>query len=493
MQSAEDTDLTHQGLRHMAVVAVVFAAVGALTYVVPKTERVQPWIAGEGVPIVRMYQDGAEALPSFAEAASQGTAAADLSAQIAENLGEAPPSLVTDTHGPAGALLSIAPAEYEGVTQLIEHPEALATFFASLTRTAQRETKAITRVAHYGDSAVAADAITSTARRRLQGRFGDAGHGFILISRGDMHYNHRDVVQRGSSGWEVRSIVRAELKPGYYGYGGVQARGIGGEHAYFSTVDEGELGRSVSRFELYYQRFRGGGPIEIKVDGKKHVTLQTRADVTEDAFEVIEVPDGTHSLSLRAMGSEVRLYGLVLERATPGVVYDSLGLVGARADRLLNAKPEHMHAQIAHRDPDLLVLGFGGNESANDWLNPEQYERELLQVVRFMRAAQPEMACMLFGPLDQAERDARGRIVTIEILPKIIAAQRKVAQQEGCAFYDAFSAMGGDGTMAAWQKTRPRLGTSDLRHATPAGYEVVGNLYYKALLKAFAEYLAGRR
>jgi hypothetical protein len=28
-----------------------------------------------------------------------------------------------------------------------------------------------------------------------------------------------------------------------------------------------------------------------------------------------------------------------------------------------------------------------------------------------------------------------------------------------------------------------------LRHATPEGYELVGNLYYKALLKAFAAHL----
>ena len=42
----------------------------------------------------------------------------------------------------------------------------------------------------------------------------------------------------------------------------------------------------------------------------------------------------------------------------------------------------------------------------------------------------------------------------------------------------------------SWLKSRPRLSTSDLRHATPAGYELIGNLYYRAMLKAFAGYLA---
>ena len=30
---------------------------------------------------------------------------------------------------------------------------------------------------------------------------------------------------------------------------------------------------------------------------------------------------------------------------------------------------------------------------------------------------------------------------------------------------------------------------ADFRHATPAGYEVIGNLFYKALLAGFAEHL----
>ena len=99
---------------------------------------------------------------------------------------------------------------------------------------------------------------------------------------------------------------------------------------------------------------------------------------------------------------------------------------------------------------------------------------------------------MLFAPLDQAERDARGRVRTLSTVPKITEAQRRVAAKKGCAFFDTFSAMGGEGAMAEWLRVRPRLATSDLRHATPAGYDLIANLYYKAMLKAFADYLNGR-
>jgi lysophospholipase L1-like esterase len=171
------------------------------------------------------------------------------------------------------------------------------------------------------------------------------------------------------------------------------------------------------------------------------------------------------------------------------VIYDSLGIVGAVAERLLGAEATHIAGQIAHRDPDLLVLAFGGNESANKYLNIDEYEKDQTRVVRHMRSGKPSVPCLLFAPLDQGERDTRGRVVTVPVLPKIVEAQRRVARREGCAFFDAFSAMGGEGSIAAWLKARPRLSTSDMRHATPAGYEVIGDLYYKALLEAFARYL----
>jgi len=503
---AQETALS---LRRLATVALGFCLCAALSYALPGSQRLRPWVPGEGMPVVRMFEDGAESLPEFAEAGAQSNQSASqladqLGERIAQNLGGGDDGVGHDgrdgeeAHGGqerdagkgdrAGTRARIDPGEYAGIAQHIEHPEALRAFFKQLAAVARREPSAIARVAHYGDSAVAADAVTSTARRRLQQRFGDAGHGFVLAS-GPMHYLHRDVVQHASDGWEVNSIVQLGLSPGLYGYGGVQAHGGAGERAYFATVKDGEIGTAVSSFELFYQRCRGCGALDVRLDGTRQALLKTRSDHSEDAFYKLDVPDGPHSLALKAIGSPSRLYGVALERDGPGVVYDSLGIVGAVAQRLLGADPDHIAAQIAHRDPDMLVLAFGGNESANDWLNLEDYEHDLTRVVQQMRRGKPSMSCMLFGPLDQGERDKRGRVVTVKVLPKIVAVQRRVSAQQGCAFFDSFAAMGGEGAMGEWTKVHPRLATSDLRHATPAGYEVIGNMYYKALLEGFAAFL----
>lgn len=323
----------------------------------------------------------------------------------------------------------------------------------------------------------------------MQGRFGDAGHGFVLIAPGDMHYYHMDIAHRASDDWELFQIVLVSLGKDWYGYGGVQFRGATRPWARFATADEGEIGTRVSRFEIFYQRYPGGGDLQVWVDGKRQDNVDTRGEKKEDAWAAFEEPDGPHALYIRAGGrGPVRLYGVAMERDVAGVVYDALGIVGGRAERLLSADQEHMRRQIGHRAPNLLILAFGGNE-ADKWLNVPSYEDKLKQVVRHMQVEGQPIACLLFAPLDQGERDDRGNVRTIRTLPEIVEAQRRVARSEHCAFFDTYSAMGGKGSMWRWYGNRPRLATSDFRHASDAGYEVIGNMFYKAMLKGFADYL----
>ncbi len=383
--------------------------------------------------------------------------------------------------------LRIAPSEYDGVEVEIENPGALRPFFDRLKRTGQGH-RELTRVAHYGDSSIATDLITHTVRRRLQTRFGDGGHGFVLVHRGSMPYGHRDIQHR-SSGWELRQLVASQDRLGLYGYGGVAFLALEGAQLTVGSDVDAPVGKRVSLFQVYYRRDGRGGKLAYWVDGGEKQVLDTRGE-TGDAVHSIAVEDGDHSLRMRySGGGRVRLYGVVLERPGPGVVYDSLGLVGARARRLLNFDGPHFRGQLAKRSPDLVVLGFGGNEADDPLKRMQDYVEVFGRVIDRVRRDKPGRACLVMAPLDQAHRDRFGRVVTMETVPFIVESQRAAARAKGCAFYNTFEAMGGDGAMARWSRARPRLALTDYRHATPAGYEVIGGLYYRALLKAFAEYL----
>jgi len=538
-------DTTDQSKRKLLAVGVSMAAVLAVPYLIPALDQLRPWTPNDGLPLVRLMQPEEESvergLPAWAghgvvhggagralmaktlgtsvaaalyeEEASQGDGdgwpeddgelalldpapSADESSerQPKEKRGRSPAQRAAEPDpAPAPAPEPWPEPERVGPTpRPIEDPsdKALGHFFAALARTEARQPGAVTRVIHYGDSSIAADDITHTLRRKLQQRFGDAGHGFVLAGRPHRGYRHRDV-RRKSRNWRTRNVARAHLRSGRYGLGGYQFRASREDDAKsaFATARSGPVGRSVDRFEIHYQRFSKGGKLAWSLDGGPVRRLRTRGLPKEDAYHVIPVPDGRHHLAFwPGGGGQVRVYGVVMERDVPGVVYDSLGIVGARAARLLNAHPEHLARQVEHRRPDLIALGFGGNSVADDFKGFGGYKRRLRKVVQRVRAGRPEASCILLAPLDHGKRGRHSVEGSHPNVVEIVAAQREVAADTGCAFFDSFSAMGGPGSMLRWYKSTPRLASGDLVHATPRGYRVIAGFYYNALLRAYSDW-----
>lgn len=487
-------DETPAALGALARVAGTACLLLAFVYLLPPLHRFRPFVLGHDPwPIVRHYgaRSGGETSVATGGArttdapASREALSRELGSSVAANLSGA--EAVQRT----GPRTRIEPAEFEGISQRIVDPSfsGMGPFFEALLRTAQEQPHALTRVAHYGDSSIATDRITSTVRRNLQLRFGDGGHGFVLVAKGYMPYRHIGLEHQANDAWQVQEVTRRSREDGRYGFGGIVIRGGGGARALHGSDPESPVGRTVSRFEIWYASGPRLGDLELRIDGGEPRVLSTTTAAAGEGVELIDLPDGNHRLQIRAL-STVELYGVVLERDVPGVVYDSLGLVGARANRLLNFDAAHVRAQIERRGTNLLVLGFGGNE-ASDRIDPAVYERDFQAVVARMRGGRDDLGCLVVAPLDQAGREGSA-VRTFRGLPLIVEAQRRVAERAGCAFFDTFQAMGGPGAMARWYRSSPPLASGDFRHATPEGYEVIGNMIYKAILESFARWLESR-
>ena len=488
-------------LQHLTTVAAFMIAACAVTYLIPPMEGLRPWIPGEeDFPVVRLFTRWGE-IPAFAGHGGSYRASTDTKVG-AERLAEAVGDTVAANLGAKPVAMpppkreddpTIDPTEYAGISVYIEDPtgRGMRPFYEALERTARAEEGAITRVGHYGDSSIATDLITSTVRENLQTRFGDAGHGFVIAAKGYIPYKHRGVRQSSNpEAWDVREVVRRQDRHGRYGYGGVQSRAQRGAWARVGTARRGDFGTKASRFDIYYEVQPRGGEFSVRLDKEQREVVSTKADTLGDGVYSIEAPDGPHHIEFRyARGGPVNFYGVAIEREGPGVVYDSLGLVGARANRLLNYDEEHIRSQLERRGVNLVVLGFGGNEASDD-RTEEVFYQDYVEVLHRMRQGREDLGCLVFAPLDQARRD-RGRIRTLPTIPLIVAAQRRAAFDSGCAFYNTWQAMGGPDAMRRWYRAQPRLAMGDFRHATPAGYEIIGNMLYKALLAGFANYLSG--
>ena len=95
---------------------------------------------------------------------------------------------------------------------------------------------------------------------------------------------------------------------------------------------------------------------------------------------------------------------------------------------------------------------------------------------------------MLVAPMDRGARGEGGQIITRPTIPRLVNYQRAIAAETGCAFFDTYSAMGGEGTVARWCEARPKLMGGDYTHPTAKGAEVVGTLIYNAIIQAYDDY-----
>jgi len=378
---------------------------------------------------------------------------------------------------------AIKPSKFTGTApNLIDEHDALKPFFQALWRTESKQAGAVTRILHYGDSPVTADSITADLRSLMQDTFGDAGHGFILIAKPWAWYGHRGVDVSGK-GWHIDAASQSRARDGFHGLGGVNFQGSAGASSHIVLKED------HARMEIEYLRQPGGGVLKIVASGQTIGEIDTRGPDKQAGFQTIALPEGARAIDLSVDSGTVRVFGVSFERNGPGVIYNSLGLNGGQVQVIVRYfEKTHWAEQLQHQKPDLVVLNYGTNESIFASYIERYYSGELREVIRRIKSAVPNAAVLVMSPMDKGERDANHDIVTLPTIPRLVEIQRQVAAETGCAFFNTFQAMGGEGTMARWWESQPRLVSADFTHPLPAGARKVGVLLYQALENDYRQF-----
>lgn len=433
-------------------------------------------------------EESTPARPMLPAAATVGEAV--LSEESRADLGALVGSTRRASHGPIAekgdGLDALSKIDVKAPPVSLEDPSgrALDHFRAALAKTASGSAGAITRVLHFGDSMVASDYISSTLRRLLQEQFGDAGHGFSLVANAWPSYFHDGVARYATSGWLISRVVGPLASDGWYGLGGVSFKAPPHLLARIGTATRGTLGRHVSRFVIAYVEEPSGGRAQIRIDGRARGVLDTQGELKRFATAEYQVPDGEHTLELETTQGTTRLFGIIMERDTPGVVLDAIGIQGARIRFLDKQDPVHFAEQLRFRHPDLLIYQFGANESADGLAYPmRDYHDTMRAVIEKHKAALPESSCLVVGAMDRGEKKG-DEVRSLSVIPLLVAEQRRVAGELGCAFFDTWKAMGGNGSMPRW--VRRDLGQADLTHPTAVGADIIGTWLFRALLHSGA-------
>jgi lysophospholipase L1-like esterase len=377
----------------------------------------------------------------------------------------------------AGAVQPRPPEPYLSVP-----PGSLTTFFDALKRVDERQPGAVVRVLHYGDSPTTQDFITSDVRALLQKRFGDGGHGFVLIAKPWEWYSHRGI-ELDTHGWKIEpaSLNQGRAHDGIHGLGGVSFVGQAGAFSRVGLPDD-----THTKGTVYYLAHPNGGVFRIRAGERTLAEVNTEGDDKQPGFAEFPLPPRTSEVELTVVSGTVRLFGYRFDKNGPGIQYSSLGINGARVQMIVAFfQVSQWTEALRHERPDLVVVNYGTNESIYPAYVENQYPAELRTVISRLRTAVPNASLLLMSPMDRSVKDTDGAIRTPEALHRLIEVQRQVAEETGCAFFNTFEAMGGDGTMVRWYSSTPRLVSGDYMHPMPAGAARVGALFEQALLAAY--------
>ncbi len=370
----------------------------------------------------------------------------------------------------------------------IEDPghKGLKRVFQQLACLQDRRTPKVVRMAHYGDSIVAGDRVSSAARQVLQARFGDAGHGYLLLRSPTKFYHRQGVRVWRNKYWRLASFLYRYLKNGHYGYAGALTWSINpGARVNFRLRKEGKMGGRVSRLRLYYEQSPRGGFLNLSVGRVKAGRVSTRGAVGRGGVQTVRFKETSRTLRLEhGGGGAVRLYGVALERSGPGVVFDGLGMVSTAFPNLLKLPARHWHRQLRQRKVSLVVFQYGANASDLSKITERWYRRKVKKVLSRLGQARPRISCLVVGPVDRGYSWYRSK-KSRPIMQRIARWQRSVALANGCAYWDSISAQRGTGAARRWFRAKPSLMWHDLTHLTPDGAALVGRLIAEALLRRY--------
>jgi hypothetical protein len=359
-------------------------------------------------------------------------------------------------------------------------PRPIDSFILSLHSLETQHARKV-RVLHFGDSHIASDTESSVVRAYLQNIFGDGGPG-LELPWGGPRSSSLNITYGNTYGWQrIHPTYSSPVEDTGLSLSYIEAE---------SPHQTAWIEATGSEFCVYYLAQPEGGDAEFLLDGMSlgHRKMSASFPQVEEARFPAPGLDAPHRFEIRTLGfGGVRILGVSVEKAAPGVIYSALGLVGARAEYLLKCREETFEAQISAEQPDMIILGYGTNETSGSYLDGNAYDAALTTIISRMHRAAPSALVILLTPPDRG--DSRpGQAQRIQrILQEIITVQRDVADREGAVLMDLHAAMGGAGSAERWASMQPPLARPDMTHFTSEGYNLLGRYIVGGIMKLYDE------
>lgn len=355
-------------------------------------------------------------------------------------------------------------------------------FYGKLDRLFERGEGQV-NIVQFGGSHVQADIHTGRLRTRLQtfypGIKGSRGFLFPFRAAGTNNpYNY--AVQYYGTWKACRNVQAVPCELGVAGISVTTTDSLSGFTVYSDTRYAEPY--DFNRFRIYHNTDNLAFDLSF-VDSAAVVLKWTDRKAGFTEFMLNRHAD-TLRLKIRRAPyctGEFTLYGFQMFNDDPGVVFHSIGVNGAAVPSYL--KCGLLVPQLHELEPDLVIFSIGVNDAHGSNFSPAAFEANYEKLIGMVKEAAPHTAVLFITNNDTYFRKKY-------VNPNATAVRdvmNRLAARYGFGVWDLFSIMGGPGSMATWDKNG--LAASDRIHFTRAGYTLIGDLMFEALLKGYLNHV----
>jgi hypothetical protein len=393
---------------------------------------------------------------------------------------------------------SLAYSKYKFINTELNRIEndnpALTSFYEQLYQLQQSKRKRV-NIIHIGDSHIQADFFSGTIRQKMQLKFGNAGRGLIFPYRVAKSNEPSSYKTTTNKVWDSKRNVYYD-KPLPIGISGFTVETSDSLAEINLTLkDQPNLGYAFTKFTLFHDR--GINNYDITVcDGMncekgifKSSDKSNNSFISELKFDSPQLQIILHNkCSDTSCQRTTRIYGMLLENDSAGVLYNMIGVNGAEYRHYNMSK--YFIQQLPVLNPDLIIVSLGTNEAFSMGFDKETFRLNIDTLINNIKFTNPQAAIILTTPGDSFRKSRKGRVKNpdMKIAKEIII---EYCKKNNLAYWDLYEIMGGFGSMQKWFTAQ--LSAKDKVHLNSRGYQIEGTLFYEALMDGYEKYCIDKK
>lgn len=200
-------------------------------------------------------------------------------------------------------------------------------------------------------------------------------------------------------------------------------------------------------------------------------------------FNLASVTDSFQIILPCTQGTAFTLMGVYLGNRKSGFSYHSIGVNGATL--LDYQKCDYFAADLRLLHPDLVIFGIGINDAHGTNFDTAVFHQRYTDIINQVRDVSPSCAFVFITNNDSFRPSGKGRRRRYNVNTNGELAREvfyRLARESKGAVWDQFAIMGGLSSMDTWVKNG--LAQRDHVHFTSAGYSLLGDMLYNAIVNA---------